>query len=433
MEKLDYIVIGSGIAGLHTAYRLKQQGKKVLVLEKESYAGGRMSTRMVAGHPIDYGAKFVANFYKYMLPLAKELGVTLVPSNSRTYSIRRQGKLYAFDNASNRFNILFNKVVSLRAKLRLTLVIMWLIIKYRAVDFYKLESALYLDDKSIYEDLRPLAGEEGFDYIAEPFIQNVIFHKTKDLSRASFYSYLSKTLKTKTLSFPQGIRQLCQKLADNLPVKLNAPVKSVKRTLDGVMVTALLNGKEITYPAKNAIIAVPGNHVLDILRDPLPEEKSFFSQVRYASTVQIIARAKTDLFSEVTAIWTVPKENPNFSAFGVKSWRMPGIDATVFHASLKESAYKRLVETDNFDHKHIESLIQQESPSMKDVKIIDMQVWESATPIVYPGYITSVVKFLNRPNWDNGIYYCGDYLQNPSTEGALTSSVKLLEKITSAQ
>lgn len=427
----DYIIIGSGIAGLHTAYRLNQQGKKILVLEKESYVGGRMSTRMVKGHSVDYGAKFVANGYKNMLPLAKELGVNPIPIPLTIFSIRRQGKLYPFD-ASNKFDVLFNKAISLKAKLRLGLAVLFLLIKYRKLDPYKPENSLYLDDKSTYEDLRRLAGEEGFDYIVEPFSQNVVFYSTKDFSRAHFYSYLAKILRVKTFSFPKGIGQLCEKMASDLPVELNTQVKSVERISTGARVVVLRDGKEIVYETKNAIIAIPGNHVLDILLDMLPEEKEFFSQIRYAGTVQIIATAKTNLFSEAKAIWTVPKENPNFSALAVKSWRIPFVDATVFHASLKEFAYKRLLEAGNFDHEHLQNLIHQEFPSLTNVRIVDMQVWESATPIVYPGYITSVVNFLKRPNWNNGIYYCGDYLENPSTEGALTSSIKLLQKIKNA-
>src|SRR6185369_2426039 len=97
--------------------------------------------------------------------------------------------------------------------------------------------------------------------------------------------------------------------------------------------------------------------------------------------------------------------------------------------SLKGNAYHHLIKKHDFDRTHLQSLIHKEFPTLSHVKIIDMQVWDSATPEVYPGYLTKVVEFINRPNWDTGIYFCGDYMENPSTEGALTSSVKLLEKI----
>jgi predicted NAD/FAD-dependent oxidoreductase len=169
------------------------------------------------------------------------------------------------------------------------------------------------------------------------------------------------------------------------------------------------------------------------LKDPLPEEKSFFSKIRYAGSIQIIGTTKTDLVLKSPFIWTVPKENPNFSALSFKPWHIPSADAVVFHISLKEFAYRRLLAAGEFDREHLQNLIQEEFPSLSDVSIIDMQIWESATPKAYPGYLTSVVDFQRRPNWNNGIHFCGDYLESASTEGALTSSIKLLEKINAVQ
>jgi len=40
MKKNDVIVIGSGISGLLSALALSREGKKVVILEKESYIGG---------------------------------------------------------------------------------------------------------------------------------------------------------------------------------------------------------------------------------------------------------------------------------------------------------------------------------------------------------------------------------------------------------
>ena len=118
MEKLDYIIIGSGIAGLHTAYRLEQQGKKVIVLEKESYVGGRMSSHFINGRFIDFGAKFIANMYKNMLLLAKELGVEPVPIPLTKAGIIKEGNLYKVDG-SKKISPLFYQGISLKAKLRL--------------------------------------------------------------------------------------------------------------------------------------------------------------------------------------------------------------------------------------------------------------------------------------------------------------------------
>lgn len=429
METYDYIIIGSGIAGLHTAYRLQQQEKKILILEKESYIGGRMSTKLVNDHFVDYGAKFISGFYNNMLSLTKELSVIPIPMTLTNLGIRRDGIIYTLD-ASKRFAFLYYKGLSFGAKFRLGLAFFIRLLRYRNLDFYKLQDTLYLDNKSVYEDLRPLAGEEGFDYLIEPVSANIFFYGTKDFSRAPFFSIFSKLFKFKTASFPKGIGQLCQQLANNVPLELNAEVKSINRTATGVLIKAILrDDKEVIYESKNAILAIPGNRVLDLLDNPLPQEEKFFSKVRYSSTVQILCEAKTNLFSRANVIWTIPKEKSNFSALGIYPYQTSSTGLTYFMATLREDRFNKLREEQRLNLEYLKQLIEQEFPNLTDLKIIDMKSWESAVPKFYPGYLKDLFSFLNGNNSNNGIYYCGDYLENPSTEGALTSSIKLLEKL----
>jgi protoporphyrinogen oxidase len=277
MEKVDYIVIGSGIAGLHTAYRLSQQDKKVLVLEKESYIGGRMSSHEIDGNFVDFGAKFIApNLYKNMGPLAKELGVEPMPINITKAGIMKEGQVYALDGEKRLGAALDYKGISFRGKIRLTLGMLYTFIKYRKLSMYNWHEALYLDDKSVYDDFRKIVGAEGFDHAIELFSQDVVFYPTKKMSRAVLYPILAKLARMKGYTFPRGIGHLCEIMAAKLPVETGVEVESVQRTSNGVLVKATKNAKELTYEAKNAIVAVPGSRVLDILADPLPEEKEFF-------------------------------------------------------------------------------------------------------------------------------------------------------------
>jgi protoporphyrinogen oxidase len=429
MEKPDHIIIGAGMAGLHTAYRLQQRGRKVLVLEKEDYAGGRMSSHEIDGHFADFGAKFVTDAYRHMLPLARELGVELVPIHLTKAAIRKEGKMYHFDGARKFSNVLSYGGISFAAKLRLGLAALYAMAKHRGLDPYEPESALHLDDKSTYDDFRPLAGAEGFDHVVESFCRNVIFHGTKDLSRAAFYSILFKLLTMKTFTFPRGIGELCEKMAVEVSVERGVEARSVRRTPEGSVVQALKDGRETEYLAGNVILAVPGSRVLDILNDPLPHEKEFFSQVRYAGTVQILCEGKTDLFERANVIWTLPKEESNFTALGSRGWRDSSTGALYFTVALRENIFRRLRAENALEPGRLEELIQEEFPQISDVKVVRVQVWESATPVLYPGYWKILLKFLGKANRGDGIYFCGDYLENPSTEGALTSSVKLLEKL----
>ena len=373
MEKLDYIIVGSGIAGLHTAYRLKQLGKKVLVLEKESYIGGRMSSHLIEGKYIDFGAKFIASMYKNMLPLAKELGVKPVPIPLTRATIRKNGKFYKIDG-SKKISALLYKGLSLGQKLRLGFAVLVRLFQYRKLDFYKMDEALYLDDKSIYEDFRAFAGPEAYEHTVELFSQNIVFYPTKEFSCAAFYPVMQKLIGLKPLTFPEGIGQLCQNMAAQLPVELDTEVKKVGRKENEVRITAKREGRDVEYAASNAILAVPGNRVLKILSGPSAEEREFFSKVDYAGIVQILCKARTNIFSDTNVIEVLPRDKSSFTALGKGRAEKDALGFITFIAALKQSAYLEILKMDNFNPKYLEGLIVREFPQLSDLKVIRIQV-----------------------------------------------------------
>ena len=57
MNKYDFLVVGSGLFGAVCAQKLKQAGKKVLVIDKRSHIGGNVYTEKIEGiHVHQYGA-----------------------------------------------------------------------------------------------------------------------------------------------------------------------------------------------------------------------------------------------------------------------------------------------------------------------------------------------------------------------------------------
>ena len=57
MKKYDYLIVGSGLFGATFAYRVKQQGKKCLVIDKRSHLGGNIYCERIEGINVHkYGA-----------------------------------------------------------------------------------------------------------------------------------------------------------------------------------------------------------------------------------------------------------------------------------------------------------------------------------------------------------------------------------------
>lgn len=62
MKIYDYIVVGSGIAGLTASRVLSQHGKRVLLLEKATILGGSLARFRIEGIPYDVGFHFTGGF-----------------------------------------------------------------------------------------------------------------------------------------------------------------------------------------------------------------------------------------------------------------------------------------------------------------------------------------------------------------------------------
>ena len=79
--RADVCVVGAGFAGLAAAYRLKQAGAKVVVLEARRRVGGRSwSVRMKDGTFVDFGGQWVGSTQERFYALIEEMGGETYPS-----------------------------------------------------------------------------------------------------------------------------------------------------------------------------------------------------------------------------------------------------------------------------------------------------------------------------------------------------------------
>ena len=71
----DVIILGGGIAGIYTAYKLNRCSPhlKILLLEKENYLGGRVFTVHEGELAFEAGAGRFADSHRYFMALLKEL------------------------------------------------------------------------------------------------------------------------------------------------------------------------------------------------------------------------------------------------------------------------------------------------------------------------------------------------------------------------
>ena len=258
MEKIDIIVIGGGISGLTAAYELKKHDKKVMVLEKNNFIGGRMSSKMIDGINFSLGAQFVTPFYKNMNRYIKEFNLETEKLSIGKLAIKRNGRLYNFDS-DNLFSLFLFKGLSFKNKYRLLFGLFSKLIEARKIDLYDIGSYLQYDNINIYEDLIKLIGQEGFDYFIDPMLNSIFGYPSKEFSKALFLAVLTKLFNSDLYSFKEGINQLVLKLANQLDVRENMRVVSVKKLSKKVIVTTKTElNKELVFEANKVIVAIPG-------------------------------------------------------------------------------------------------------------------------------------------------------------------------------
>lgn len=76
-KEYDVIIIGAGLAGLTAGLKLSKENKKILILEKENYIGGRTASWNSNDIHIEAGFHKHIGFYKELPNILKESGVEL--------------------------------------------------------------------------------------------------------------------------------------------------------------------------------------------------------------------------------------------------------------------------------------------------------------------------------------------------------------------
>ena len=88
MIRADILIIGAGLTGLTLRYLLRNQSKKVLMIEARERLGGRIHTvREKGGSPIEMGATWLGRKHTHLNKLLRDLGLSIFPQELGKHAI----------------------------------------------------------------------------------------------------------------------------------------------------------------------------------------------------------------------------------------------------------------------------------------------------------------------------------------------------------
>lgn len=244
LQKVDVIVVGAGITGLSTAYAVKKAGRSVLVLEASDQVGGRIMTRERGGDRVEVGQQYLLSNYEHALALVEELGMTgeLIEAPPEIMQhIDRKGKAHVVDGDASLLRLLGVRGAADLARAAA---------QYSALG--KSFSTYDLDvDIPEYDNVPALegfswAGQSFTDYILRPVCYGNAGTALEHISLYDAIRLFRSNLKhPKYYGFRAGNAALPQKLAEHVPVMLNARVGGLRMAGDRVSGVELADGRAI--------------------------------------------------------------------------------------------------------------------------------------------------------------------------------------------
>lgn len=249
-------IIGGGIAGLVTAFRLGAAGRRVTVFEAGASLGGLGDTFDHQGHPLE-------RFYHCMLPTDRHLlavldelglaeGAVWKPT---TFGIQSRSQLYPLNTPAD---LLRFRPLSIIDRFRVGLTGVW----------GSLRSARGLDDMTCEAWLTGLSGKRAFDGFWRPMLEAKFGDRYREVPALWFWTRFNreKGAKVERKGYPRGgYRAITDRLAARLTqagtsIRMRTPVERLALGADGRPRVRLPGGQvedfdQLVYAGPNALLS----------------------------------------------------------------------------------------------------------------------------------------------------------------------------------
>jgi oxygen-dependent protoporphyrinogen oxidase len=436
MEKV--VVVGAGIAGLTAAFRLKEAGFEVLVLERAERVGGRMSTLTRDGFRIDIGASILSSAYTRMMKLIADAGLaSQVHPTSDLVGIYREGVVHSF-HTGRKLELARTRLLSWRSKLGLAKALVDLIRMRKDLDWYDLGKAARWDVETAraYADRR--LDEEALEYLIAPGLGSLCLASPERLSIVDFFFAMHNLLGGAFFNSDTGADFLCEGLAAQLKVELSARVTGIEEHPGGVRVSWSRAGEaERLEEATACVLAISAPHVRALYPQLDPVRAQVLERLEYSTSVAVHLGLSRPPAEQAMLVQVPRREHPELRAIVLDHNKAPGrappgkgLLASYWHHPWGERQFDR--DDDAIADEAIAGIDQVLPGVAGTVELAHVQRWRPAVVMSRPGTYRELVPFVRATDPRARIQLAGDYLSASTTHSSLCSGEQAAWRIASA-
>ncbi|MEV7248953.1 protoporphyrinogen/coproporphyrinogen oxidase [Streptomyces cyaneofuscatus] len=432
------VVVGAGIAGLTAAWRLRQAGLRVRVLERGPAAGGRMRTVDHEGFRIELGASILGRNYTGMLRLIEELGLSHQFGPSSTLcGFDRDNTVHRL-RTDSRADLLRTRLIGPRTKAAVFRALPNFLAHRKRLDWDTMDRNTYLDALSATQYARRHLTQEAIDHLCEPLFGGGIVLASPDRMAAADMLFYTAKLLVPHFNSPQGVGLLTRTLADRLGVELNTRVTAVRRQPDGLSVTWRgEDGEERSDRTDAVVVAVPAPQVPVILPELTAPDRDYLSSLPYSRALIVSLGLERPPSEKAFALFLAQRTHPALVGIELHHNKIPG---RVDDGRGLVTLHPRQEFTDRWwdadDRTVTEQAVTAAAavfPGLRETVLTSHVSRQDPALVVRPpgGYAELRAFNARRRTADPRLQLAGDYFGPSSTYGALRSGEQAAARILS--
>lgn len=429
--EFDVIVVGGGMAGLIAAHELGDL--KVLVLDKEAKAGGKMRRETFDKHPYPVGGIYMGEPYGKIDAIFKSLGLTYEKIVLPDHSMTIKGKIIDDWLTGDPARLPYSrdtqkKFKEFQAAAQKAGGSPKLVLPIEQSDKAYIEE---LDKESTYAWTERQFGPEVAG-LADLYCKNIFGVSGKEVSAAAGLMYIAAEF-SPAYMWEGGLGRISEALAEKLgpTVSTGSFVWNVEPVKDGVVVRWHDWNRDYEAKAKTVVMAVPAMIGKRIIKGLSDEKHLHLSKVRYSSYALVPMKMKKVVWGGSLVLWapgkfftdlTMPRPTaPDPKADGQTLMASIPMGESEGRAELLATPDDLMIARVLID---LETVFSGAPSELADVRVIR---WGHAMPIAYPGYLTKIRPDVAKP--EGRLFFAGVDTQLPALEGAVYSGILAADNI----